>query len=89
MADGTYSIQASWNGFSDHATNAPYTFFDGSSQLSTTTVNQQLNPNGTTVSGVAFQTLATVTVHSGVLRVVLSNNANAIVVADAIRIVSA
>jgi subtilisin family serine protease len=87
LAAGTYKVQATWNGYYNHATNAPFSIYDGTSLLTTVLVNQQPAPNAdATVNGTPFQTLATVTVNSGTLRIVLSNNANGYVVADALRI---
>ncbi len=88
LTAGTYTVQATWNGYGNHATNAPYSIYDGNTLLTTVTVDQTQTPSGPTFGGVAFQTLVTVTVDSGTLSVVLTNEANAYVIADAIRISS-
>src|SRR5205823_2901171 len=67
------------------ATNAPFSIFDGSALRSSVTVNQRQSPVGTTIGGSVFQTVARVTITSGTLKVILSNNANGYVMADAIR----
>jgi subtilisin family serine protease len=89
LAAGYYTVQATWNGDFNHATTAPYSIYDGTTLLQTVLVNQRLNPSGTVLGGVAFQDLATVLVTSGTLQVVLSDNADGYVVADAIRLVPA
>jgi hypothetical protein len=87
LAAGAYLVQATWNGYPNHATNAPFSFYDGNTLLTTVQVNQQPAPTAdATAGGFNFQTIATVTVSSGTLKVVLSNNANGYVVADALRI---
>ncbi len=83
---GQYQVLATWPTASNHATNTPYTYYDDTQLLSSTTVNQRFAPIGIGPNG--FQPLATVTVSSGTLNVVISNNANGIVVADAVEIVS-
>jgi hypothetical protein len=87
LASGYYTVQATWNGSANHASNAPYSIYDGNTLLLTVTANQQPNPSGFTFGGVVFQDLATVQITSGTLRVVLSDNVNGYVVADAVRIV--
>jgi hypothetical protein len=83
---GYYTIQATWNASSNHASNASYAIYDGSTLLQTVVVNQQSAPSGsTTLGGVVFQDLASVHITSGTIRVVLSDNANGYVVADAVR----
>ena len=75
--------------FSNRATNAPYTIYDGASQVgSPVLVNQELAPTADHVEGgEPFQILAgSVTITSGTLVVELSNAANEYVIADAVRI---
>ena len=70
-------------------TNAPYTIYDGASQVgSPVLVNQELAPTADHVEGgEPFQILAgSVTITSGTLVVELSNAANECVIADAVRI---
>lgn len=91
LAPGSYTIQASWNPASNEATSAPYAIYDGTTLLTTVPVNQTQRASGSSYGGVPFQTLATVTINSGTLMVVLghANTANAYTIADAIRIVAA
>ncbi len=85
LASGTYDVQVTWNVVSNHATNATYSVYDGSTLLGTVTVNQQLAPSGPTVNGRPFQSLGLFQVTSGTLEVVLTDSANGYVIADAAR----
>src|SRR5262249_7601072 len=87
LPSGYYKVQATWNGDLTHADNAPYSIYDGTTFLQTVAVNQRSDPVGDLVGNIKFQTLATVQVTSGTLRVVLSDNANGYIVADAVRFV--
>jgi len=91
LTAGAYVVQAAWSPPApDHATNATYRIYDGSTLLATVPVNQQVNSSGVVVAGTSFQTLATVSVSgSNPLRVALGDDANGIVVADAVRVVAA
>jgi hypothetical protein len=86
LAPGTYTVAATWDANANHATNAPFSIYDGNTLLTTVTADQSQTPVGTTAGGVVFQTLTTVTVSSGTLTVVLGNNADGVVVANAIEI---
>ncbi|HZT83019.1 MAG TPA: hypothetical protein VFA26_22505, partial [Gemmataceae bacterium] len=87
LASGTYDAQMTWNVVSNHATNATYSVYDGNTLLGTVTVNQQQTPSGATVNGTPFQSLGHFTIASGTLKVVLTDNANGYVIADAFRAV--
>jgi subtilisin family serine protease len=87
LGAGSFEVDATWNGDANHATNAQYSIYNGNTFLQTVTVNQQASPSGTIIGGVAFQPIATVTIASGTLSVVLSDAANGYVVADAVRLV--
>jgi hypothetical protein len=90
LASGYHTIEGTWNADTQHATNAPYQFYDGTTLITTVLVNQQPAPSGGTTEGsVPFQFIATVDVTSGTLSLVLSNNANGYVIADAIHVISA
>jgi len=65
-----------------------YTVFDGSTNLGTVRVNQQLLPAGDSSNGVVWQSLGTFNNTTGTLKVQLGDNANGYVIADAIRIVA-
>ncbi|MFA5119243.1 MAG: hypothetical protein WC695_10460, partial [Candidatus Omnitrophota bacterium] len=79
-ASGTYEVFARWTAFSNRATNAKYTVTNNSGS-STVEVNQQLN-NGVWVSLGKHSFTA-----AGTAQVSLSDNANGLVIADAVRVV--
>jgi hypothetical protein len=84
----SYAVSVTWPQGNNQADNATYQVYDGSTLLGKVSANQALNPTGTKVNGVLFQTLGTFKVSSGKLTVILSDNADGYVVADALRIVS-
>jgi hypothetical protein len=86
LTSGSYIVQATWFAHPSHASNAPYQIYDGSTLLQTVLVNQQILPSGPTYGNEPFQTLATVNITSGTLKVVITNNANGWIMADAIRV---
>jgi hypothetical protein len=86
VPDGQYRISASYREFSNRATNSPFQIFDGSTRLTTVPVNQQQPPDSFAIAGTAFEDLGTFNIVSGSIRVVLSDEANGLVVADAVRI---
>src|SRR5262249_19596327 len=67
--------------------NATYSVYDGNTLRGTVSVNQQQAPSGTTVNGSVFQSLGSFQISSGTLKVVLSDNANGYVIADAFPVV--
>ena len=86
---GDYDVQVTWNADTNHATNTPYVVKVNGTVVGTFTVNQLIAPTGTTVDGVAFQTLMTsVPVPAGgTLELDLAGTANGYVIADAARFV--
>ncbi len=89
LAPGTYDVEVTWTNNGQRASNAPYQVYDGSTLLATVLVNQQQAPSGVTVNGTVFQSLGVFQIASGTLRVVLDNDANSYIIADAMRIVPA
>ncbi len=84
---GQYNIFVSWRAWSNRATDAPFTVLDGATAVQTFTVNQQLAAAPDAIEdGTNFQKLGTVAVTGNQLVVELSDQANGLVVADAIRI---
>ncbi|WP_435009727.1 Calx-beta domain-containing protein [Tundrisphaera lichenicola] len=88
LTPGSYDVQVTWGAATNRATNAPYRIYDGNTLLATVRVNQSLAPTGTTVGGQTFQSLGSFAITGSTLRVVLGADANGLVSADAIRIVS-
>ncbi|WP_202921442.1 choice-of-anchor D domain-containing protein [Anatilimnocola aggregata] len=86
MPPGIYRVHASWTQSSAYATNAPFTIFDGATELSTVRVNQERASSGLTWGGTAWSNLGTFTITGDTVRVTLTNAANDRVLADAVRI---
>ena len=82
---GTYEVLVTWLASTGRASNAPYSLY-APSLVRTAEVNQLVAPqHDAQRDGVWFESLGTVTVDSGgTLDVVLSDNANGIVIADAV-----
>ena len=87
LQNGLYHVRITWPAFPNRATNAPFSIYDGTTLLATVAVNQLIAPAGFTINGVAFLELGVYQVSSGSLKVVLTNNANNTVEADAVAIV--
>ena len=87
LATGAYQVYATWPAGSNHATNAPFTLYNGSTAVGTIAVNEKVAPSGPTYSGTTFQLLGTVNVTAGSLKATLSNKANGVVVADGMVVV--
>lgn len=87
LPTGAYEVFAKWIPFSNRATNAPYTVLDGGATLGTVLVNQQQFPTGEQSNGITWQSLGFFSTSTGTLNVRLNDNANGLVVADAIRLV--
>src|SRR5262249_25414735 len=51
LAAGDYTVQSTWNGSSNHASNATYQIYDGSTLVQTVVVNQRTGPTGALVGG--------------------------------------
>jgi glucose/arabinose dehydrogenase len=89
LATASYDVQVTWPVYGGNASNATYQIFDGTSLVRTVTLDQRLAPVGTLVNGATFQSLGPVSLTSGTLTVVLSDNADGFVMADAVRVVGA
>jgi hypothetical protein len=87
---GHYEVQVTWTASTNRASNAPYRIYVGTTLLRTVRVDQRRVPSGPLVNGVAFQSLGIVTATGGQsLRVVLGNDADSYVIADAARALAA
>ncbi|MCA9110530.1 MAG: hypothetical protein KDA52_11305, partial [Planctomycetaceae bacterium] len=86
LTPGLYRVSATWTAFTNRATDAPYTIFDGAAPLATVDINQQLTPDDFTSFGTSWEDLATVMITSNTLTVQLTDDANDFVIADAVRI---
>ncbi|HWE97544.1 MAG TPA: RHS repeat-associated core domain-containing protein [Tepidisphaeraceae bacterium] len=86
VAAGTYDVQVTWAAYSNRADNANYLIYDGTTLIKEIRINQQLAPSGPSYGGVTYQDLGPVSVSSGTLKIVLQNNADNYVIADAVRV---
>jgi hypothetical protein len=90
LPDGDYEVFVTWTRGTDRSTNAPYSVLDlNGDQLTSTRVNQRIDPTGELISGRRFQSIGVVTVVGGQITVQLSNQGidGNNVIADAVRIV--
>uniref|UniRef100_UPI003A8EE80F golvesin C-terminal-like domain-containing protein n=1 Tax=Gimesia sp. TaxID=2024833 RepID=UPI003A8EE80F len=100
LTPGAYRVSVTWpvftnpSGVQHAATDAPYTVYDGSrndigttaADLGTFDVNQQLEPDDYSADGATWEILGTFNVSSRTLTVMLTNLADGVITADAIRI---
>jgi hypothetical protein len=86
LPPGQYRVHASWTASFVNATNAPFTVFDGATELGTVLANQEVASSGLNWSGTNWKELGTFDITGDTIRVTLTNAANDRVVADAIRI---
>ena len=86
-AGGQYQVSTTWSPFVNRATNARYRILDGTTEVFSTTVNQKNAPLGdVNDAGTNFQHLGVVSINSGTLVIELSDDADAYVIADAVRV---
>lgn len=86
LAPGEYNVAVSWPAVFVTTTDAPYSVRDGATTLATVDINQKVAPNDFNDNGAAWENLGDFTISGSTLSVVLSDNAEGIVVADAVRI---
>jgi hypothetical protein len=86
VPDGQYNIWGTWAAAKTNATNAPFQFYNGSGNITTVKINQRVAP-AAVADGFKWTFLGKVVANNGWVMVKLANNANGVVVADAIRIV--
>ncbi|ADV63588.1 hypothetical protein Isop_3023 [Isosphaera pallida ATCC 43644] len=87
LSPGRYQIAVTWTPGSNRATNAPFTVEQGNASLATVTINQRLAPNDFQDAGSSWKVLGRFDLGSGSAIVRLTNAANGVVVADAVRLV--
>ncbi len=81
VADGQYELSAQWAAFDNRASNATYSVRNNGIEIGTQVFDQRVN-------GGQFNAFDTgYTVSAGTLEVVLTNNADGIVIADAMQLV--
>jgi uncharacterized protein (DUF2141 family) len=82
LADGQYQVSTTWTPHTNRATDAPYTINGGAA----IDINQEAAPNDFQADGVAWEKLGVITVTGGTITVVLSDDADDFVIADAVRL---
>ena len=82
-----YEVYLTWTAQGDQATDASYVVYDGDTVVDTIEVNQQTAPQGEMAEGWVWQLVGSYRITTGQMRVVLSDDADGYVVADAVRIV--
>ena len=88
LSSGSYEVEVTWTAHANRASDAPYRVYEGTTLLGTTRLDQRSWPTGASVGGVSFQGLGRFRLSgTGALRVVLGNDADGYVIADAVRIV--
>ena len=86
LAPGLYEVQVAWSAAADRATNAHYDVSDGSNTLGGATFDQQVAASGFFDGTTWWQTVGAFQTTTGALSVNLSDNANGVVSADAVRL---
>jgi subtilisin family serine protease len=86
VTPGQFRISTTWTTHANRATNAPFTVFDGATALGTTLLNQEIEPNDFGDQGTSWEDIGTFTITDTTLVVRLTDNANEVVIADAVRI---
>ena len=88
LAAGQYQVFGTWVAHANRASNAPFTIRDGTTVEAIVRANQRHAPSDALVDGQVWESLGTYQIDNGTLTVELSDDANGIVIADAIRLVS-
>ena len=84
---GRYRVCVTYTTGSTRATNAAYEVWEGTIRLGTAAVNQRVSPSDRTDAGANWEDLGVFPLNAGLsLAVRLSNKANGVVAADAVRI---
>ncbi|MBC8354927.1 MAG: S8 family serine peptidase [Planctomycetes bacterium] len=86
VTPGRYRVSSTWDPHANRADNVPYTILDGTTQVASVAVNQEVAPNDFTDAGGDWEDVATVDIFDTTLKVMLTNDANEYVFADAVRI---
>jgi ABC-type polysaccharide/polyol phosphate transport system ATPase subunit len=86
LARGSYDVFATWQAHANRASNAPFHLIGDGEPARTVRINQQQAPADIEVHGTLFARLGRVVVGDGILRVVLRNDADGYVIADAIHV---
>ena len=83
---GIYDVFVTWTPFSNRATDAPFTVYDGVTSEGTVDVNQRSSPNDEEEFGHVWERLGRYMIDGGSVKVELTNDADGYVIADAVRL---
>lgn len=86
LEPGVYRIAVTWSEHENRASNARYILMAGSNMADVVPVNQQEAPADFLDCGVPWKNLGEYTVRDATLMVMLTNNADGYVIADAVRV---
>ena len=86
LVPGQYRVSVSYRAFANRASNAPYTIFDGSAELTTILVDQRVAAESRPDGGIHFHDIGTFNIASGRIVVELTDLADGLVIADSVRI---
>jgi hypothetical protein len=82
-----YEVLVAYPTSASFAVNAPFRVFDDTTARGLKRIDQTVPPSGPVYNGVPWRSLGAFSIHSGILRVTLADDANGDVAADAVRIV--
>ena len=88
ISAGWYDVQVTWLESGNRASNAPYQVYDASKLRGTFLIDQTKAPTGAVLGDRPWQSLATVSISSGSVSVILSDNADGRVIADGVRLIA-
>lgn len=86
--NASYRIGATWTAHTDRATDAPFTVTGVNGGPTTVDLNQQLEPDDRLANSSQFEDIGVFTASGSTITVSLGDNANGVVLADAVRIES-
>jgi hypothetical protein len=88
ISSGRYEVLVTWVSNSNRATNAPFTLYDAAAVEETFAINQRMTPtDDATLGGRPFQSLGTFNINGTSAKLTLSDDADGVVIADAVQFV--
>ncbi len=86
LEKGIYRVSVTYEHFSNRATDAPFTVFNGDINLGTVDINQELAPNDFNEKGTNWEDLGEFRITGDTVRVRLTDDANEFVIAKSVRV---
>jgi hypothetical protein len=83
---GYYEVFATWGKQHDNATDTPFTIYDDTTSRGLVRKSQRIHPDDVILDGVRWESLGLFPITSGILKVMVTDDSNGYVMADAIRI---